>query len=283
MATFRSEQITTTNFFDFSPNSNPNLNQNDKKKVSKEQNKAEVQNQSEQVQTTTVLSKPREYLAYQYRVIYTDRFQNDYGRTFNDGGISLSAEIKGDINGRNELDNAYFERFIKTYTIPFSIESVKDICSYHIVDHPDPTQVKIKDINRRKWQQRRCPVVDLDKTKFYIGETNYARHDVFETWHLKVPNRFDFLYLEFDKIQEYLKKGLLRYDKPHEETLNIMNQEKTNQATRIIDQNIIPSPHNPNNNIVQNIPDNPDLYKRKNPKAGELSPEYDDLKDQNVF
>jgi hypothetical protein len=205
----------------------------------------QIKQQQQQRSLNSMEDKPKEYLAYTYYVYYTNTFTNRrFSRDFYDGGIKVDAEFNYETDAYGNVVETYLSGYIQSYTIPFTLENLKNIFSNQVIEYVGPERNKkgkrqgggINNSNsnnnnnnkKDKILKRKCPVINKDKVKFYIGTVSN------EAWVLvggetkQIGNVSDWMYLPIDTLAKlHDQKKLKNTTEPQPETLEIMN--KANQ------------------------------------------------------
>jgi len=211
------------------------------------------QQQQQRHSLNSVEDKPKEYLAYTYYVYYTNTFTNHrFSRDFYDGGIKVDAEFNYETDAYGNVVETYLGRYIQTYTIPFTLENLKDIFSNQVIEYVEPERNKkgkrqgssISNSNsngnsnnnnnnkKDKILKRKCPVINKDKVKFHIGNASN------EAWILAgsetklIRNVSDWMYLPIDTLAKlHDQKKFKNTTEPQPETLETMNKLANNNSS----------------------------------------------------
>jgi hypothetical protein len=162
---------------------------------------------------TTTKEKP-EYLTYDYNVHYTNTDTRErVTRDFHDGGLRIDATFKEVRDDHGEYFETILDKYVQTYTLPFSIDNVKDILDNQIVEYPDPDnednarilrkkkENKTRDLTKLKMKKRKCPVINQERIHYYIGiVSDMAYHMTDSKYDIRIKNGLDWLNLSYDEL-----------------------------------------------------------------------------------
>ena len=163
--------------------------------------------------TTATKETGPEYLTYDYNVHFTNTDTDErVSRDFHDGGIKIDASFRDVKDDHGDYFETILDKYVQTYTLPFSIDAVKDILDNQIVEYPDPDnednarmlrkkKENKKDLSKLKMKKRKCAVINQDRIHYYIGiVSDMAYHMTDSKYDIRIKNGLDWLNLSYDQL-----------------------------------------------------------------------------------